>query len=693
RPSAGRFSYPLFQRLRAGVPQGSELFAMSRLMRTNTFVAGEHEITPARTQLVSGSFFRVLGVRAVRGRILSEEDNRQLDGNPVTVIAEGFWKRRFGGTEDVIGRSIQLNGCNFTIVGVIQTGFTGAWVETPSDLWIPLTMQHAVRYEQNYSNSDGDSRKPWLPQEQIRWLDIVLRAAANRAQALSALNVTFQQDREREAGLLTNPAEKRLALEHKLVLDPFAHGFSNLRKQFEAPLLLLMAMVGAMLLIACANLANLMLARSAARQREIAVRMSIGAGRARLVRQLLTESLVIALLGGAAGVLVARWTVDVLVRFALGRLDIPPAFALDWPVLAFAAGLSFLTGILFGLLPAVRVTRVELGRTLQTGGRNLTGGSQSSGMRPLVIAQVALSLTLLLAAGLFSRSLRNVTQIDPGFDEAHLVSAVIDPHSAGYPVNELPGLYQRLVERIRTLPGVASAAAAVCGLEAGCNSFSDGIQVEGYQARVGEQVLFQENVVGPGYFANAGIPLHAGRDIDVHDDLHGRRVAVINEALARRYFPNRNPLGMRFGYKKPDTEIIGVVGDVRVTRLQEPAVPMVWYALSQKPDYAETIDVRTAGDPASIASALREAIREVDPNLPLERVITLRDQIGSNLRQERLIAYLTSAFGLLALILASVGLYGVMSYGVARRTSEIGVRMAIGAGQRDVLWMMLRESL
>jgi predicted permease len=702
---SGTFSYPLFQRFRDAAPAANTLIAMSRIAPLNTLAPGERESVPASGQLVSGEYFSTLGVYPELGRLLTSEDNRIVDGHPVAVISHGFWQRRFGGSPAVLGQRIQLNGSSFTIVGVASGVFSGVWVDAPVDLWLPLMMQHTVRYAQHYSANNAQADRPWTPQDGIIWLDVVLRANSEQSSRLrTILNTTFQQNVALRAQRDAGAEERRLFLDQHLSFRPFGHGFSNLRSDFAAPLWALMAMVAVVLLIACANIANLLLARSAARQREIAVRLSIGASRARLIRQLLTESTLVAALGGAAGIATAHWVSAFLARLALGHQSeaVLPAFGLDLRVLGFAAALSIATGILFGLAPAFRTTRVQLSDALKAGSRSVFSGSRVGGMRPLVALQVALSLALLVGAGLFARSLRNLMQIDPGFDREHVLSVWIDPQIAGYPRDRLPGLYQRLTERIEAVPGVRSASISSCGLASGCGAFMDGINISGYQRRPGEQVLLQINVVGPKYFTTVGIPVVAGRALDARDTERAPKVAVINEAMARRYFANRSPLGERFGYVKttggpgnppPAAEIVGVVRDARVTNVRDAAVPMAYYARQQSKDYSNNIDVRAAGDPRWIAGEVRKAVHDADPNLPLNRVATMTEQISDNVNMDRLVAYLTSAFGILALALASVGLYGVMSYAVARRTAELGIRMALGAHPSQVLWMVLRESL
>lgn len=690
---APRFSYPFFEQLRAGFPQASGMAAMSRVARVRARLqSGEPD--PASIQLVSGEFFGVLRLQPQLGRLLSPEDNRTVGGHPVTVISYAYWRRKFNGGADAIGRELTFNGALFTIVGVAPSGFDGVWLESPVDAWIPAMMQAEVRYTQSFSAENADMLKPWVPQDGLRWLELVLRADRTDGPEVVALNAGLRPILLQQADRVADPAERQLTLDRSLKIEPFAHGSSTLRTEFRTPLFALMAMVALLLLIACANTANLLLARATSRQREMAVRLSIGASRARVMGQLLIESLLLGTLAAAVGLAIAPLASELLVRLTIG-LDsgpLPFSVGIDSRVLAFTAIITLLTSMLFGFAPAWRATDLSLSTALKSSGRGTAYGARLSLSKILVVAQVALSLLLAVGAGLFARSFGNLASLPLGF-EPRVLWAAINPSVGGYELPELPALYQRIIARAEALPGVDSATIAMCGLMTGCRSAADGLAISGYVSQPGEQVVLQENRVGPHYFSTVGMTIVAGRDFEEREIGSTAKVAIVNEAAARKYFKGRDAIGQRFGYDKPDTEIIGVVRDARVNSVRESAAPMAFYPLDSAPSYVGTMHLRTSGDPESTGVALRKALQEVEPRLPVAQVTPLNVLAANTLRQERLVARLTTVLGLLALGLACLGLYGLMSYAVKQRTAELGIRFALGAPRARVLWMVFRESL
>jgi predicted permease len=691
-----RFSYPAFEQLRQVMPQSTDLAAMSRIARMYGFVDGKRESQTLGVQLVSGEYFAVLGVSPVLGRMLTPSDNQTPGAHPVAVISNTFWLDAFGGATDVVGRELVINGTHFTVVGVSEPGFSGVWLESSVNVWVPLAMQADVRYARNFSNDGADGNKPWLPQENIRWLDVIgRRTSSNAAQVAAALTTRYEQILAREAESIGDPARHERVLKQRLILGPFGQGFSSLRDQFASPLFVLAGMAMLMLLIACTNIMNLLLARATARHREIAVRLSIGASRRRLIRQLLTESFLFVAVAAVAGLLFAKWSGSLLVRMAAGGTNATPLTVdLDGRVLAFTLMVSAFTGLLFCLAPAVRISNqsnLQLALTLRLSFvRGVT-------IRPrlqkfLVVSQVGLSLVLLVGAFLFVRSLHNYERIELGFEQERVLSVWINTHAAGHPASRLPELYRNLVERVEAIPGVSSASLANCGLANSCQNIS-GITIEGYQPLASETPQVQENRVGPKYFATTGMRLVEGRDFDSRDNEKAPQVAIVNRAMVRRFFPNNDAIGKHFGYGRTNIEIVGVVEDARVNRVQQSPVPMAFYPMAQGVADVYSLEVRAGGDPRSLIDEVRHAVSDVDAKVPIDRVTILAEQVASGLNQERLVAQLTSVFGGLALGLACFGLYGVMSYTVERRKAEFGIRMALGARHTRVMWMILRESL
>ncbi len=680
-PEAARLSGPMFDRLRQAAPKGVGVAAMSRgVARVYTRTDDEPETTPASLQLVSPSVFPVLGVSPVLGQALPDE-HEGLSDAPVAVISHAYWRGRFGGSADVVGRTLTVNGTAFTIIGVGPQDFVGVWLESPVDIWVPLTMQGAVKYSQNFSADGADFTRPWLPQAQIWWLHVVVRVPAEQTAAVTgAFN----------AGL-SGLARRDI----RIVLEPFARGFSELRRQFLTPLRALVVMAALVLIVTCANVANLLLARAVSRRREIAVRLALGAGRARLLHQLLTESALLVVIAGAAALLFARWASDLLVRVATATTDGMPPFEapIDLRVLAFTATLAFLSVLIFGLVPAWLATRLDAAGALKSSARGAIGGALSPA-RLLVVVQVALSLVLVTGTGLFVRSFQNLLHVDTGVARARLLTVSVDPRLSGRVPEDLPAMYRRVLDAVVALPGVHSASLAMCGLQSSC-AREDGYSIEGYQAQASELVIFSVNAVTAGYFSTVGMPLIAGRALNERDLANTPKVAVVNRTLAARYFGEwRQAIGRRFGLSIPDIEIVGIVEDARaLDNLKDAAVPSVFVPVAQRPVIPRVLEVRTLVDPEPAIAAVRRAVAGAAPELPIENIVTVEQSVQRGFNRERLVVFLTSGFGALALGLAGFGLFGVLSHAVARRTPEFGLRMALGASQSRVLWSVVRDAL
>jgi predicted permease len=659
-------------------------------------------------QLVSGEYFNVLRQQPQVGRLLNPSDNRVVGGHPVAVISDGYWRRRLNGLPDAVGRQIAINGNSFTIVGVTRPRFFGTTLSLRGpDVWIPYVMQPVVRYSSNASNSgDSDPRKPWPPQAQIEWLNVFARVPKGVAPASAADAFTSVHQRDREAVLPKGSSDDDRAgiRKQRVALVDASTGISGLREGASQPLFVLLAMVGVLLVIACGNVAGLLLARAAGREREIAIRLSIGAGRSRLVRQLLAESLLLATAGGILGITFAAWARDgllgLLVNVTSNTTPIDLNTGLDWRVLGFSLGISMLTGIACGVLPAIRGTRVPVSDSLKQQSRGAVGTEGRRGLlvgKILVGAQMAFCLLLLVVAGLFARSLQSLTKTDVGFDKEHILAARADIRGAGYTSEERQALYRRVVERLQMLPGVQSASLSSNGPLANSSRISS-MSVEGYTPAPEERLRTNEEVVTDRYFETVGLKVIDGRAFGPEDRKAGSLNTIINATMAKRYFPGRSAIGKRWSYggdiDKDSNVIIGVVEDARYVQLRTPPPNMAYHLAEASPDdVLSDIELRTTGAPGALAATVREVLAQAEPRLPVFEVIPLTDRIARGVAQDRMVARLTAIFGALALLLASLGLYGTISYGISRRVAELGLRMALGADRRMVLWMVLREAL
>jgi predicted permease len=685
------FSYPMFRQFVADNRTMSDLFACAPYGRVNVVVDGHAEL--ANAFISTGNYYSMLGVRARIGRTILPEDD-QPSAPPVAIISSTYWHTRFATDPEVVGRTIRVNNVMVTIVGVIAPEFTGIQqpVRELPDIGVPLSLDPQL------SISAGPAS---LNQPTYWWLQVMgrLKPGVAAAQVQANLAGPFQQTARSgldsylkslsESARATAVNRSRTEVPHLLV-DSGARGIYDVNTNELRAATILSVVVGLVLLIVCANVANLLLSRSTMRQKELSVRLALGATRGRLVRQLLTESLLLAAIGGALGILVGHW----------GKQLLPgptgEAALLDRRVLAFVLAITGLTGIIFGIAPALRATRGHVSDALKhtsrtvAGSRSLLGGS-------LLVVQVVISLVLLVGAGLFLRTLHNLRHVDVGFNPENLLLFRVEPRLNRYDEKRTLAVYDRLLERLAAVPGVRAAGLTNPALLSGSTS-STSIFVRGrvYSNARDNRNSIHRLIVSPNFFELMEIPLLRGRGLTWQDHETAPKVVVINETAARTYFPNEDPIGQRFGSSVETSgqlEIVGVLRDAKYDSVRDAPPPTMYVPYKQGRFGGAVIAVRTAVDPAAVTSSVREAVRQVDPNLPMMDVSTQLEQIEIRFQQEKLFARAYAAFGGLALVLAGIGLFGLMSYSVSRRTNEIGIRMALGAQRREVLGLVMRESM
>ena len=678
--------HPMFKDLKAENQVFDGVFARHP---TQVHLSVDGAPAPVNAEIVSGNYFGVLGVRPARGRLFEESDDVQPGAHPVVVVSYDYWKNHLGGREDLVGRKVLVNSFPMAVVGVAAAGFRGMdWGEVPS-LWIPTMMKKEA-------TPDFD----WLDDRRGRWLHVFgrLKPGLSAAQAQAGLQPWFkamlEADTRREGWPQVTEEQRRRFLASSLDVLPAAHGRSDLRQRLEKPLLVLLTATGLVLLLACLNVANLCLARAFARRRETAVRLALGASRGRIVRELLVQSALLAVAGAFMGLILAPAVSAGLISFLPEAVDLRAG--VDMRVFAFALAVALSTGLLFGLVPALQASRAQPGFTLKEEASSVAGGM---GLRKaLVVGQIALALVLLIGAGLFVRTLSNLRAQGPGFDTTNLVTFHVDTARSGYRQPRGERLLLDLLAALRARPDVEHAASSGSRLLGG-GSWNTSLTIHSDRRFVTDRVA-HINAVSPGFYATLRAALLAGRDFDERDARAGSetafRHAIVNESFARRYFGDRSPIGARLGFgNRPDTrtemEIVGVVKTFSYRGLRE-VDDQVFVPFLERTNSGSNYYVRTRASSKAAFASIRAAARALDPALPVDELRTLDDQLDRALANERILAILATAFAALAVMLAVVGLYGVTSFVVTRRTREIGIRMALGATREAALWLVIRDT-
>ncbi len=702
-------SYPMYKDFQAH----NEVFSgMMARFPIYTSVTVGNAAERVKAELVSGSYFDVLGVTTAIGRPFTPDDDKTRDGHPLVILSYNYWRDKFGAKPDVIGSTILVNNNKMTVIGVSQAGFDGVELSDPPSIFVPMMEQVELM----------PGNKDMLTNRRNRWVNVFGRlkpgvtAEKAKASLQPYMHSMLEMEVKEEAFRNASPYDREQFLKCWMDVIPGSQGRQNVQRGLSTPLWVLMATTGMVLLIACANIANLLLARATRRQKEMAIRLAIGASRGRIITQLLIEMLVLAMAGGVLGLLLAFWADKALMSLYLpadsARLNITTTP--DLKVLLFTFGISALTALAFGLVPALQTTKPNVGTVLKDEASAVVGSGNKGLRKSLVVVQVALSLLLLIGAGLFLRSLDNLSQLGPGFNASRLIGFEIDPTLSGYKADRVKLTYRELTDGIKSLPGVESVGLASMRILEH-DEWDSSMTVEGYNPdKPDDRAEPYMNSISPDYFATLGVPIVAGRDFtaaDTREVKHSDRAStdpdddyvpatvMINETFARKFFAGRDPIGRHLGFgsdpgTKTDMEVIGVVKDIKYTDLRDEIPPQAYIPyLASRGAGGMTVYVRTTADPKVVMNSIREKVRDLDANVPIFDMRTTDEQIQNSLSAERMIASLSTVFGLLATILAAVGLYGLMAYNVVQRTREIGIRMALGAAQGDVVWMVMRDVL
>lgn len=680
-----KFSYPAYNELCTGNPGVFRGIAAEYQTSVNVLDRGVAE--RATAEVVSGNYFDVIGVTAALGRTLTPDDDRLKDSEPFVVLSHDYWQRRFGASRDVLNRLIDVNGHPMTVIGVARNGFERLNKLGPSDLFVPLQMKLVVT-----PTWDDRSRRDSI------WLTIVARLApgVDSRTAQGAIDIPYHRvlENDLEAHARNRDVAERYRKNH-LLLTEASKGVGTLQKFFEKPLYVLMVMVGTLLMITHINLAGLLITRASARQKEIAIRLSLGATRGSLVRLIMAESMILAGVGGGLGVILSSWITSLLLHLLpFQNIEVAIRTDPDPAVLGFAFAISLMTAVVFGLLPALQASRPDLAPTLKEAAASVSlGAGQTRLRRLLVTAQISLSLLLLVGGGLFARSLHTLLTVKSGIQTTGLLLFSIDPSMHKYTPERSRRLFIDALHELSQLPGVTSASASSFPVLAN-DEWQNGYVVEGYHPGPKQNVNAGWNEVLPGFFSALGVPLIAGRDFTERDNREAPSVAIVNESFAKHFFPFQNPLGRHIGFKNPDIEIVGVVKDSKAEDLKENNRECTYTPLLQESKPSEaTFYVRSTTALAGLAPTVRQTLKRLDGTLPVLDMKTMDEQINETHFLDRLFALLAGVFGLLATLLASIGLYGVTASSVTGRTQEIGIRIALGATHTSVVRMILREVL